>query len=111
MEKLGYNPLVAVQIALAGNAADMIKHYDRAARKGEQLQGEIIMEMVSVDSSNIRAVGYDDAQNTLQVEFLNGSLFQYFDVPMNVFEGLLTAGSVDSCLHQTVKGVYRYSRV
>ena len=67
--------------------------------------------MVSVDSSNVRAVGYDDAQNTQQVEFLIGSLYQYFNVPMYVFEGLLTAGSVVSCLHQTGKGVYRYSRV
>ena len=31
MGALGYNPLVAIQIALAGNAADMIKHHDRAA--------------------------------------------------------------------------------
>ena len=31
MGALGYNPLVAIQIALAGNAADMIEHHDRAA--------------------------------------------------------------------------------
>ena len=30
MAALGYNPLVAIQIALAGNAADMIKmHYPK----------------------------------------------------------------------------------
>ena len=28
MAALGYNPLVAIQIALAGNAADMIKMHD-----------------------------------------------------------------------------------
>ncbi len=32
MAALGYNPLVAIQIALAGNAADMIKlHYAQSA--------------------------------------------------------------------------------
>ena len=31
MGALGYNPLAAIQIALTGNAADMIKQYDRAA--------------------------------------------------------------------------------
>ena len=31
MGALGYNPLVAIQIALAGNSTDMIKHHDRAA--------------------------------------------------------------------------------
>ena len=29
--ELGYNPIEAIQIALDGNAADMIKQYDRAA--------------------------------------------------------------------------------
>ena len=69
------------------------------------------MEMVSVDSNNVRAVGFDDAPNTLQVKFLNGSLYQYFDVPRHVFDELLAAGSVGSYLHRTVKGVYRYSQV
>ena len=31
MKALGYNPHVAIKIALAGNAADMIKHHDQAA--------------------------------------------------------------------------------
>ena len=31
MAALGYNPLVAIEIALAGKAADMIKQYDEAA--------------------------------------------------------------------------------
>ena len=29
--ELGYNPIEAILIALDGNAADMIKQYDRAA--------------------------------------------------------------------------------
>ena len=31
MKALGYNPHVAIRIALAGNAADMIKHHDQVA--------------------------------------------------------------------------------
>ena len=31
MKALGYNPHVAIKIALAGNAADMIKHHDQAS--------------------------------------------------------------------------------
>ena len=36
MAALGYNPLVAIQIALAGNAADMIKIHNakHASREG-----------------------------------------------------------------------------
>ncbi|WP_321336479.1 KTSC domain-containing protein [uncultured Cohaesibacter sp.] len=69
------------------------------------------MEMKPVDSSNVRAVGYDDESNTLQVEFNNGSLYQYFDVPRYIFDGLIEADSPGGFLHQNVKGVYRYSRV
>ena len=31
MASLGYNPLVAIEVALAGNAADMIKQYEEAS--------------------------------------------------------------------------------
>ena len=69
------------------------------------------MEMIPVVSSNVRAVGYDGASNTLQVEFLNGSLYQYFDVPKQVFEGLKADASVGGYLHENIKGIYHYSRV
>ena len=42
MKALGYNPHVTIQIALAGNAADLIKHHDRAAQRGEQLRSKYL---------------------------------------------------------------------
>lgn len=69
------------------------------------------MEMTNVDSSNVAAVGYDEDSQTLQVEFNNGATYQYFDVPIGVFEGLRDAASVGQYLNQQVKGIYRYSRV
>lgn len=69
------------------------------------------MDMISVSSSNIEAVGYDDKSQTLQVEFKNGSNYQYFDVPQHVFEELKGAGSVGAYLSANIKGIYRFSRV
>lgn len=69
------------------------------------------MEMHLVDSSNVSAIGYDEDSQTLQVEFNSGATYQYFDVPQQVFEGMLDAGSVGQYLNQHVKGVFRYSRV
>lgn len=69
------------------------------------------MEMRNVDSSNVAAVGYEEDSLTLQVEFNNGSTYQYFDVPQAIFDGLLGASSVGQYLNQNVKGTYRYSRV
>ncbi len=69
------------------------------------------MEMTSVDSSNVAAIGFDEDSQTLQVEFNSGATYQYFDVPEAVYEGLLAAASVGQFLNQHVKGAYRYSRV
>jgi len=69
------------------------------------------MEMIHVESSNIEAVGYDEDSATLQVEFKNGGMYQYFDVPENVYVGLRDADSRGGYLASTIKGSYRYSKV
>lgn len=69
------------------------------------------MEMIKVDSSNVEAVGYDEDSSTLQVEFKNGGMYQYFDVPEEVFIGLRDADSVGGYLASRIKGTYRYSKV
>jgi hypothetical protein len=69
------------------------------------------MDMVSVSSSNIDAVGYDDNSETLQVAFKNGSVYQYFDVPEHVFASLRDASSVGGYLASNIKGIYRYSKI
>lgn len=69
------------------------------------------MNMDNVDSSNIAAIGYDEDSQTLQVEFKNGTLYQYFDVPEMIYEGMAQSPSVGQYLNQQVKGIYRYSRV
>ncbi|MEZ9117715.1 MULTISPECIES: KTSC domain-containing protein [Vibrio] len=67
------------------------------------------MDMISVSSSNIDSIGYED--ETLQIQFLNGSIYQYFDVPEHIFTGLIDADSAGKFLAANVKGTYRYSRV
>jgi hypothetical protein len=69
------------------------------------------MKMINVDSSNIEAIGYDENSSTLQVEFKNGGMYQYFDVPEEVFIGLRDADSVGGYLAARIKGTYRYSKV
>jgi len=69
------------------------------------------MDMIQVVSSNVAAVGYDEDSSTLQVEFNNGTAYQYFDVPMHIFEGLRDADSVGGYLAAQIKGSYRYSKV
>jgi len=64
-----------------------------------------------VESSNIESIGYDSNSETLEIEFLNGSIYQYFDVPEHVYEELMSADSQGKYLAYQIKGKYRYSKV
>lgn len=62
------------------------------------------------ESSNIARFAYDDSCYVLKVEFKNGGLYDYFDVPQPVFEGMCNAPSKGQYLAQQIKGSYRYAR-
>ena len=68
------------------------------------------MNRTGVQSSNIKSIGFEDG--TLEIEFLNGSVYQYFDVSQNVFDELMAAtDSHGKYLSQNIKGRYRFARV
>jgi KTSC domain len=69
------------------------------------------MERYSVASSNIASVGYDPDTETLEVEFLNGSIYQYFNVPQNMYDKMMKDGSKGRFLNTYIKNAYPYSRV
>ena len=62
-------------------------------------------------SSNIARFAYDDGSRVLKVEFMNGSVYDYFDVPNHVFNEMRNASSKGQYLAQQIKGTYRYARV
>ena len=69
------------------------------------------MKRDAVSSSNIASIGYEKKSSTLEVEFNNGAVYQYFDVPEAVYNDLMGAGSKGEYLARTIKGAYRYSKV
>lgn len=70
-----------------------------------------IPDMQPVSSSNIEAIGYDAENQTVYVQFLNGSTYAYKGVPEHEFENLRTASSVGSYLNRNYKNIYPYERV
>jgi hypothetical protein len=82
-----------------------------AAWRRQGLDERTMMDRVPVTSSNVASVGYEQQSATLEVEFLDGAVYHYFDVPEAEFEGLLGAGSVGGYLNANIKGRYRYARV
>lgn len=70
------------------------------------------MNMINTpESSNISSFGYEESNQVLRVEFKNGSLYEYFDIPEFVFDGMRNAGSKGEYLAHNIKGTYRYARV
>lgn len=69
------------------------------------------MQRVPVSSSHIVSIGYEVATSTLEIEFKDGRIYQYFDVPEHIHDGLMGAASHGEYLSANIKGVYRYARL
>ncbi|RJR51421.1 MAG: KTSC domain-containing protein [Desulfobacteraceae bacterium] len=66
------------------------------------------MNRTPVQSSNVASVGYDPNTLTLEIEFTNSSVYQYFDVPEIEYYNLVRAESVGRYLNLNIKNSYRY---
>lgn len=69
------------------------------------------MERASVTSSSIVSVGYDAAQAILEVEFCNGSIYQYSDVTLDQHRALMGAESKGTHFNLHVRDRHPYRRV
>jgi len=69
------------------------------------------MERIPVSSSMLLSIGYDVDSGTLEIEFSPGVVWQYFDVPENVWEEFKVSGSHGKYFHASIKKVFRQARV
>lgn len=69
------------------------------------------MQRQAVSSSNIASIGYDDSTQVLEVEFLNGAIYQYFNVPSVVHDALMAAPSHGVYLNTYIKGQYQFQKL
>ncbi|MBS0548645.1 MAG: KTSC domain-containing protein [Proteobacteria bacterium] len=68
-------------------------------------------ERESVASSNIASIGYDEPAQTLEVEFINGAIYQYYNVSSDIFAAFKESPSKGSFLNLYLRNAYPYSRV
>lgn len=64
-----------------------------------------------VSSSNIEWVAYDNKIKKLYVHFTSNSTYEYENVPKDVFERLLKAGSKGRYFAAAIKWNYKYKRI
>ena len=73
------------------------KKAEKLGKKKKKATRESVLELLSIE--------------TLEIEFKNGGVYQYFDVPERVYNGIISASSHGEYLAHNIKGHYRYSKV
>lgn len=61
------------------------------------------VQRVPVTSTNLQSVGYDEELRILTIEFRNGSIYAYADVPADVHAELMRAKSHGKYFHGRIR--------
>lgn len=69
------------------------------------------MNFIKVTSSNIQTIGYDTQANTLRIIFSNGSIYDYSNIPSDIYNALINAQSIGKYFHQMIKNNYSYIKI
>jgi hypothetical protein len=71
----------------------------------------VMMELITVDSSSVRGVGYDENRKILYLQYIDGEMYQYFKVPKSDFIDLLSAKSIGRFVNKRIKPYYNYKKL
>jgi lysyl-tRNA synthetase class 2 len=63
------------------------------------------------ESSSVKSVGYDAATRVLEVEYVGGGVYRYFDVPHETYRDFAEASSKGTFMNVVIKPEYRYRKV
>jgi hypothetical protein len=69
------------------------------------------MQTVAVDSAILAAIAYDAPSELLQLAFRDRTIYQYFNVPADVYEGFLRAPSKGSYFNHAIRGKFPYALI
>lgn len=75
----------------------------------EQISGTTIS--VVINSSNLKFASYQTETKTLSVTFKNGSIYEYYEVPWEIFTKLRMSESQGKFLNTNINKVYKYKKV
>jgi hypothetical protein len=62
-----------------------------------------MMTMERVDSTNVKAIGYDPVSRTMRVEFKSGGAYDYPDVQQEAFDDFLNSDSKGRHFHKHIR--------
>ena len=86
---------------MGGTVTDIKPHYFATSRIPRR----------SVQSSAIAKIGYSKRHHILEIEFVNGAVYRYFDLPLPVCRELMSAESKARFYDSNIKKHYRWALV
>ena len=69
------------------------------------------MIRAGVISSNLKGVGYDVVNKILEVEFVGGGIWHYFEVPKEAYDKLMSSPSKGGHFYGYIKGKFKGERL
>lgn len=69
------------------------------------------MEREYVDSKAIKSIGYDSSTSTLEIEFIRGEVWQYYDFPEACWYDFRSAGSIGIYFNANIRNQYLDNRI
>ena len=69
------------------------------------------MKRQRVESSNLASIGYNTTNEILEIEFNHGGIYQYFDVPKNIYEELMNANSHGKYFTSNIRNDYEFIKL
>ena len=68
-----------------------------------------LTETVAVTSSAMSKLSYHSERSVLQVEFHDGTVYRYLDVPVHAYRELLRADSKGAHLNRHIRNVFAHA--
>jgi hypothetical protein len=66
---------------------------------------------LGMPSSVVAAMQYDQASATLRIIFVSGMVYDYRNVPEDVYKAMKTASSKGTFLNRFIKGHYKFKKI
>lgn len=93
-------PICGLQIAVAKSSGEKLRNQARTPVVSH-------IPHVRVISTGIASIGYSKRLHILEIEFVNGAVYRYWQVAQSVYLAFMTADSKARYYDKNVKGHYR----
>lgn len=89
----------------------VLPRLERAVLSLDQAARDAALTWQPLRSTNIQRFSYEPSSQVLTVKFVKGGVYEYYDVPMEIFTGFKGAASAGRYHHRWIRKRYRYKRV